>query len=331
MNRTKATEQLIELKLKEFEVRYMERMKDLNETLQSIVRQQEITENIVSAHFDDSVRIIEDTSKEMNNEIVKAAEESIQECEDEVNIRNNNVEMFFSEVYKQMEKVQESSLKEYEKINSVGDMNGIQRMKIEQMLERTDRCADEKFDEIQKNIEKLKASLETAQEKMYDHECNKKNNLIFYGIPQEQNEDLSMLHAKVLALIRVNLNIKRNITIISVSRMYTGPEVHGCRPILVTFEDFNEKEEVLKTSKLLKDCGLTVTQDIPKKIREARQELKKYLRIVKRHSPDKYCFLQYDKLFIEGKVFMFDEGAGRVVEQKLTNEGLERYFEIIQF
>ena len=233
--------------------------------------------------------------------------------------------MFFSEVYKQMEKIQESSLKEYEEINTVGDINGMQRMKLEQMLERTDRCVDEKFDRIQKNIETLKATLESAQEKMYDHECNKKNNLIFYGIPQEQREDLGLLHAKVLALIRVNLNIKRDISIISVSRMYTGPEVHGCRPVLVRFEDFNEKEEVLKTSKLLKDSGLTVTQDFPKKIREARQELKKYLRIVKRHSPDKYCFLQYDKLFIEGKVFMFDEGAGKVIEQSLSNEGLERY------
>ena len=159
---------------------------------------------------------------------------------------------------------------------------------------------------------------------MYDHEFNKKNNLIFYGVQQEERETSPKLLKKVLDLIHVKLNIKREISITSVSRMYAGPEVHGCRPVLVTFEDFNEREEVLTKSKVLKESGITITQDISKKIREARQELKTFLRIVKRNSPDKYCFLQYDKLFVAGKVFIFDEMEGKVVEQTNTDGCVER-------
>ena len=66
----------------------------------------------------------------------------------------------------------------------------------------------------------------------------------------------------------------------------------------------------------MKESGLTITEDISKKIREARQELKKFLRVVKRNSPDKYCFLQYDKLFVDGRVFVFDQEEGKVVEQR---------------
>ena len=162
-------------------------------------------------------------------------------------------------------------------------------------------------------------ALENAQEKMYDHEFNKKNNLIFYGILQEERETPQKLLAKVVEAIRVKLNMKREISITNVSRMYAGPEVHGCRPVLVTFQDFNEKEEVLTTSKVKKESGITITEDISKRTREARQELKKFLRIVKRNDPDKHCFLQYDKLFVSGNVFIFDEKEGKVVEQPSTN------------
>ena len=70
----------------------------------------------------------------------------------------------------------------------------------------------------------------------------------------------------------------------------------------------------------MKESGLTITEDISKKIREARQELKKFLRVVKRNSPDKYCFLQYDKLFVDGRVFVFDQEEGKVVEQRSPDE-----------
>jgi hypothetical protein len=116
-------------------------------------------------------------------------------------------------------------------------------------------------------------------------------------------------------LIHLKLYIMQEISITSVSRMYAGPDVHGCRPVLVTFEDFNEREEVLTKSKVLKESGITITEDISKKIREARQELNFFLRIVKRNNPDKYCFLQYEKPFVAGKISVFDEREGKVVEQ----------------
>ena len=36
---------------------------------------------------------------------------------------------------------------------------------------------------------------------------------------------------------------------------------------------------------------------------------------MKKVNPEKRCFLQYDKLFIDGKVFMFSESTGKVEEQ----------------
>ena len=58
-----------------------------------------------------------------------------------------------------------------------------------------------------------------------------------------------------------------------------------------------------------------MTEDFSKKTREARQELRKFLRLVKKRNPERRCFLQYDKLYIDGKLFLYSELTGQVEEQ----------------
>ena len=41
------------------------------------------------------------------------------------------------------------------------------------------------------------------------------------------------------------------------------------------------------------------------------------MRHVKKVNPEKRCFLQYDKLYIDGKVFMFNETSGKVDSKDL--------------
>ena len=54
-----------------------------------------------------------------------------------------------------------------------------------------------------------------------------------------------------------------------------------------------------------------MTEDFSRKTRESRQELRKFMRHVKKSAPEKRCFLQYDKLFIDGKVFFYNEVTGK--------------------
>ena len=98
MNGTTANEQLMELKLKEFDVRCAEKMEDLDETFQSIVRRQNNTERLVNVQHEESVKLIEKKSRELHNEIVKTAQESIQEYEGKLENRNTSVEMAFRDI-----------------------------------------------------------------------------------------------------------------------------------------------------------------------------------------------------------------------------------------
>ena len=62
--------------------------------------------------------------------------------------------------------------------------------------------------------------------------------------------------------------------------MLTGPEVRGCRPVLIHFANWKDREEVLAKSKLLRGTNIYVTEDLSRKIREHRNELNKFMREV---------------------------------------------------
>lgn len=87
--------------------------------------------------------------------------------------------------------------------------------------------------------------LERVQEKMYDFEINKKNNLIFYGIPNEINEKEPQLISKIKELIKTHMKIRREVFITTATRMNTGPDVLGSRPSLVTFEEFRDRQALI--------------------------------------------------------------------------------------
>ena len=99
-------------------------------------------------------------------------------------------------------------------------------------------------------IQEMVERIENIQEKMYDFEINKRNNLLFYGIKEDRRETPSELLSKVSlslqlsdcggvyclpwclqikCVLRDSFTVKREITISSASRMFSGPDVGGCR------------------------------------------------------------------------------------------------------
>ena len=71
-------------------------------------------------------------------------------------------------------------------------------------------------------MECVNNQLDEVQEKMYDFEQNKKNNLIFYGVSGEERESRDELRVNISNLLRMHLNMKREIPVSRVSRMMTG-------------------------------------------------------------------------------------------------------------
>ena len=81
---------------------------------------------------------------------------------------------------------------------------------------------EESVKNLNENFEAMTVQLEDVQEKMYDFEQNKKNNLIFYGVPGDNRESKDDLKHKISNLLKLRLNIRRDIPLVRASRMLTG-------------------------------------------------------------------------------------------------------------
>ena len=87
-------------------------------------------------------------------------------------------------------------------------------------------------------LESLGSRVTQMNEKMYDFEQNKRNNLIFYGVPNDSSETSESLAINMQRLLKEKMMLKREIVITQAARDDTGPAVSGRRPVIVTFENF---------------------------------------------------------------------------------------------
>ena len=88
----------MELKLTEFEVKFEEKMKDLDDTFQSLLKRQNNTEKLVSLQHEQSVKVIEEKSREVHNNIIKIAQNTIKKYEDKLGERNIGVEKVLKDI-----------------------------------------------------------------------------------------------------------------------------------------------------------------------------------------------------------------------------------------
>ena len=137
---------------------------------------------------------------------------------------------------------------------------------------------------------------------------------MFHGIVSEESETKSNLLLKINRLLSYKLNIGRFIPIRNVVRIDNGPDVVGCRPVLVTFESFRDREDVFLRSQMMIGSWVYVTEDLSRHIMKARKELRKFMIMLKTNFPKSRCYLQYDKLYVDGKLYVYKESIGKVEE-----------------
>ena len=140
---------------------------------------------------------------------------------------------------------------------------------------------DQKVTSLTTKVDAITGVYEDINEKMFEIDKTRKNNLLFYGIkPDFLPEIQTQLEKKINEIMRFNLHINRNVPVVKIARMMTGPEVRGCRPVLVNFAYWKDREEVLSKSRLLRGSNIYVTEDLSRRMRETRAHLTKYMRDV---------------------------------------------------
>ena len=302
----------LERRITEFEDKAEKSNKDFDEKLECMAHKLENTQTFMDETTNKKNKESEEKLQSLFEKVYSTdavLQEEIEENEEKFKMLDENNH----NVSKKNKDIDEKLQSLVEKVYS---MDGSYHQESEEIKQEIKSLKETLFS-FKDKIELSTTMIENIQEKMYDYETTKKNNLIFYGIPTHRGETSSKLLANIQDIIRNNLNIARDIGIESVNRVLNGPEVMGCRPVLVAFANFKDRTEVMQKSKSSrKSSAISVTEDISKKTREARQELRRFMINIKRHSPEKKAFIEYDKLYVNGRVFVYSQEEGKVVRQQ---------------
>jgi len=166
---------------------------------------------------------------------------------------------------------------------------------------------DKTSDSATSRVEKMENMVEALKEQLWELDTANRNNLVFYGVREEGFSP----EAAIRDVIKRKLAISRDINMLKVRRAQ-GSAVRGTRPITVCFERYQDKNAILRKSKLLRGTNILVTEDFPKRVREHRAELARFAKEIRRNDPDARIQLQWDKLYINNEVYIYSEDTGTV-------------------
>ncbi|CAB3219824.1 unnamed protein product [Arctia plantaginis] len=126
--------------------------------------------------------------------------------------------------------------------------------------------------------------------------AKKQNNLIFFGIKEDEKSNLELLQ-KVKKILGTDLSI--NLEDYEVNNIYRiGKKLSDkARPTLVTFVNEWKKNEVRKLKKNLKD--VYISEDYTKDVLEKRKMLQPQL--MEERKKGNIAYLKFDKIIIKGK------------------------------
>ena len=184
--------------------------------------------------------------------------------------------------------------------------------KIHQVTAKLDQ-AYQVIDEMQIHITGLEDRVTRTELRALDIEArSRRNNLLFYNIPENDNESGDDCVAVLLNFLNQNLKLRDDeIDKIAMQRVHrlgfkrrgVAPDGRAWRPrpIIVAFRDFSDKELILVNAKRLKGSAFSIQQDFPPEIKAARGELWEDFRKAK--SENKVARIVYPaKLVIDGIV-----------------------------
>lgn len=175
---------------------------------------------------------------------------------------------------------------------------------VEDLTEET-KVQRKAMSELTEDVRNLTQTVTFERERAIKLESHsRRNNLIFYNIPEEAKESTSKTEDLIYTFLEEKLNMEAeeasNISIERAHRLGKRKEDKP-RPIIVKLSFHKDKEHILSNASKLAGTGFGISQDFPKEIVEIRKGLIKVMK--EERKKGRAAKLNYDKLYIDGQIY----------------------------
>lgn len=170
---------------------------------------------------------------------------------------------------------------------------------------------NERFSDLERRVSRvdsLEQTVKLLQAKVVDLEDrSRRSNLIIIGIQEDRGENETALRTKVIE----DLFCKRlNVTCCSIARIHRIGKAVKKRPVIVFFQNYNEKQEVLRNARKLKGTSISIQYDYSAYTLRKRKLLWQSAKMEKEQG--KKVTLLHDKLRIDNDLYAWDDANYRV-------------------
>jgi hypothetical protein len=125
---------------------------------------------------------------------------------------------------------------------------------------------------------------------------SRRSNLLFYGIPEADNENWDDCEKKVMGVIKGHLKIAHTVVIERAHRVGSA--------IIARFLSLKDRDLVLSKAKHLKGSDIYIKEDVSKRLRQKQAGLRSMMTSMREDG--KRAMLSHDKLKTEEGTFTFD-------------------------
>lgn len=206
--------------------------------------------------------------------------------------------------------MQESKDKMEKGFNEVNERMAGMEKGLSEKLEKQ----EQKITKLEEENMRLRESLKQLEGKQDDLENrSRRNNLIFYGVPENQNtpETWDDCGRKILDIIVNDIKLE-GITDRDVERAHRLGGQFGKRPIIVKFMHFRVKEKILLARRNLKGTNIFINEDFSTKIRQEREILTAEMKNAREKGDT--ATVTFNKLKINGKIYKYSWEEDKIVE-----------------
>ncbi|XP_037518481.1 uncharacterized protein LOC119395575 [Rhipicephalus sanguineus] len=159
------------------------------------------------------------------------------------------------------------------------------------------------FETLNNSVEKIQQTLMLQQEKLTELEDRSRmSNLVVFGIDERANETENVLRQKVIKEV---FEDRLGVKCLSVARIHRLGKRPGKRPVILFFQNYTEKQEVLRNCKKLKGTQISVQNDFSADTLRKRKLLWQSAKVEKEQG--KRVALVKDKLRVDSQFYAWDD------------------------
>ena len=222
-----------------------------------------------------------------------------------VEVRDNSAAV--KDVVKKLDEVEERASANTAEIQHMREDLSAKDATLRKMSSRIDK-AFENFDKMGADLNKTKERCSNLEKKVYeltqksiDQEArSRRNNLMFYGVPETDDDNASAELQKFL-IEKCGIANGKDLLIQRVHRLPTRKLPGKTRPIIASFVDFRQRELVRNAKKNLTGRQ-SISEDLPKPIRDARRLLSAEFNELQKNKSNRLGVAYPCKLICNGKV-----------------------------